>query len=146
MKKIIIVLFASAFFICADRAIAQIGIGIGTNGFGIGMNVPVNGRKAQKSKHLDKQVDQLKRDLDLNDEQVVKVRSLLIERDRSHNRTGKKEMTGEQFNLRMQEILTDEQNIMYAKLRQQKREEKKDMKPGKEKESTPPDEWDDVYK
>ncbi|MFI5218890.1 MAG: hypothetical protein ACHQNT_05320 [Bacteroidia bacterium] len=147
MKKFISsLLFTATFFICGGSAFSQAGVGIGTGGFGIGMHVPLNSKKAQRNKNLDKQVDQLKHDLNLNDEQVVKVRSLLIERERSHNGGGKNAMAKEQFNLRMQEILTTEQYTKFNEPKQQKREGKEEVKDEKKKEPTPPEEWDDVYR
>lgn len=150
MKKLII---AAALLVCADNGFAQIGIGIGTGGFGFGMNFPIHRNNSQRSKNIDKQVQQLKEDLDLNDEQEVKVRNLLIDRQRSYDRNGRDAMTREQFDSRMEEILIAEQYSKYNELKQEKRESKRETKKeireeeDKEdkKKSVPPSEWDDIY-
>lgn len=147
MKKIITaLLFASSFLVCVDHTVAQVGIGFGTNGFGIGMHVPIKGNKAERSKQIDRQVNQLKQDLDLNDEQVVKVRGLLIEKERSQSQGRNNVMTREQFDLRMQEILTAGQYAKFNELKQQKREAKKEDIDTKKKEPSSSEEWDDVYR
>jgi len=143
LNKLII---AAALIIYADGVTAQVGIGFGTNGFGIGMNIPVHKNNKKRSERTEQQVQQLKQDLDLNDEQVVKVRSLLIDRDRSHERSARKAMTHEQFDQRMQEILSAEQYTKFSELKQQKREEKKEIRKEDSKEPVPPSQWDDVYR
>lgn len=134
-------------FMSAD-GFSQIGIGFGTGGFGMGMNIPINGRKhQQRSNRLENQVQQLKHDLDLNDDQVVKVRGLMIERDRARQKGDRNAMSNEEFDNRMKEILTPEQFTKYTELKQQKHEDrqtKKDEK-SKEKEPLPDSKWDDVY-
>lgn len=143
MKKIIILM--ALFLITAD-GFSQIGIGIGSGGFGMGMNIPINHKNAKRTDRIENQVQQLKHDLNLNEDQVVQVRNLFIERDRKRQRKGNEAMTGPEFDKRMQEILTAEQYTKYSELKQQKREEKKESKKDNKKETVPESEWDDVYR
>lgn len=121
----------------------------------MGMNIPINGRKnTQRSNRLENQVQQLKNDLDMNDDQVIKVRGLLVERDRARQRGDGNEMSNEEFDKRMQEILTPEQYTKYNELKLQKREDRKETKKETKKENSkeakkeplPESEWDDVYR
>jgi periplasmic protein CpxP/Spy len=151
LNKLIITV---AFLLFADGVFAQIGIGFGTGGFGMGMNIPINKKKSQRNNRMESQVQQLKNDLDLNDDQVIKVRGLLIERDRARQRGDRDTMSNEDFDKRMQEILTSEQYAKYTDLKQQKREERKEgmkeknkeKEKEKEKEKLPESDWDDVYR
>ncbi|MEP7168988.1 MAG: hypothetical protein ABI855_06410, partial [Bacteroidota bacterium] len=79
-----------------------------------------------------------------NDDQVMKVRGLLMERARARERGNK--MSNEDFDKRMQEILTPEQFTKYNELKQQKRADRKEGKKETKKEPLPESQWDDVYR
>lgn len=146
MQKLISkTVLAVAFAFATHTAFAQIGIGIGSGGFGMGMNIPINKSK-HRTERIEGQVQQLKQDLNLTDDQVLQVRNLLIERDRANSRRNKN-MSREDFDNRMSQILTPEQNARYDELKQAKREEKRSEKKEEEqKKKLPESQWDDVYR
>jgi protein CpxP len=146
MKKSILKLaIAIGLVLGTDDVFSQVGVGIGTGGFGMGMRIPINGRNnSQRSNRLESQVQDMKHDLDLKDDQVVKVRGLLIERDRDHQRGNK--MSNEDFDKRMQEILTPDQYSKYNELKQQKRQDRQQNKKDNKKDALPESDWDDVYR
>lgn len=152
MKKFITVLSLIVLFSGIDMAVAQIGIGIGTGGIGMGVSIPINNkRKAERRERIEEEVQYLKKELELNDDQLVKVRGLFIERERSRERNARKRMTRTQFDEGMQKILTEEQYQEYIQLRPSKPETKpEDIKEEKEqekkKETGNPADWDDVYR
>ncbi|MEO5571000.1 MAG: hypothetical protein ABIT08_05835 [Bacteroidia bacterium] len=142
MKKLI---FALVFFVFVSDAYSQAGVGVSSGGVGMGMRIPINGHKnMQHSNRLENQVQELKHDLDLNDDQVMKVRSLLIERDRMRQSGNK--MPSQDFDKRMQLILTSDQYATYNKLKQENHQQKKESKKETKKAPLPQSEWDDVYR
>ena len=146
MKKIIV---ASVFLFLAYHGFPQgaVGVGVGTGGVGMGMRIPLNHKNAKHTDRIENQVQEMKHDLNLNDDQVVKVRSVFIERDRMHQQGNK--MSNKDFDKRMQEILTPEQLPKYNELKQRKREERKNQKGNtkdNKKEPLPESQWDDVYR
>ena len=151
MKNYFIKLFLFFFlFSSVDFCFAQIGIGIGSGGFGIGMNIPVNRKNPRNEQRIEKQIQQLKTDLNLNEEQEKNVRNLIIERDRRSQQSRKKVMSHEEFDQRMQGILTPEQNARFNEIKQQKRESRMEKEPEKKqdnkKEALPESQRDDVYR
>jgi hypothetical protein len=147
MKKMVVAVLLLFFGI---DGFSQVSIGVGSGGFGMGMRVPINGKK-QRAQNLENKVQQIKSDLNLDSAQTVQVRSLLVERDRKKSK--REPMPREEFNKRMDEILTVEQKEKFQEMGKQKRETK-DRQPRpvnnadstKTKQAAPDTEWDDVYK
>jgi hypothetical protein len=144
MKKLIVLI---VILIAAADAYSQVGVGIGTGGMGVGINIPLN-RKKQRMQNMESKVQQMRRDLSLDSAQTVKVRGLLVERERRKNKG--EPMPREEFNRRMDEILTTEQKEKFKEMHRQKRQERLPADSPKPdngaKKDTTNTEWDDVYK
>jgi hypothetical protein len=147
MKKVFAFVVVMLFSV---NAFCQIGIGIGTGGVGIGMHIPIN-KKKQRMENIESKVQQMKSDLELDSSQVIKVRNLLVERDRKRHKGTP--MTREEFNRRMDEILTDDQRARFKELHRRKSHQdpaKKTAANNDSTQTTPPTEkeaeWDDVYR
>jgi hypothetical protein len=146
MNKILAFILVMLFSL---NAFCQVGIGIGTGGVGIGMHIPIN-KKKQRMENIESKVQQMKSDLDLDSSQVLKVRNLLVERDRKRHKGNL--MTREEFNRRMDEILTDDQRARFKELHRRKSYKEPEQKTSPNNDSTqttPGDkelEWDDVYR
>src|SRR5262245_9058789 len=94
-------------FLSSTTAFSQFGFGFGSMGGGIGVTIPVNNNSRQRSHFIDEEIQKMKKDLALDSSQVVKVRGLLVERDRRMSH--KDPMTGKEYDQRIREILNDEQ-------------------------------------
>jgi hypothetical protein len=130
------------------NAFSQVGIGIGSGGAGIGLHFPIN-KKKQRMENVEQKVQQIKEDLHLDSSQVLKVRSLMVERERKKHK--REPMRREEFNRRMNEILTDEQKIKFKEMYRKKSYKESPQKTSNVPDSTSsPDikeaEWDDVYR
>jgi hypothetical protein len=146
MKKIILLMMV---LFAASDVFSQIGVGIGTGGMGVGVHIPLN-KKKQRMQNIETKVQQMRRDLELDSVQVLKVRSLLIERERRKSKG--EPMLRDEFNRRIDEMLTDEQKVKFKELHRQERQskapaiaERKDSTSVKQK-VEPDTDWDDVYK
>src|SRR4051812_11049261 len=103
MKKIIVALL---FLFAAVDGFSQVGIGIGSGGMGMGVRIPIHSKR-QKAQNMENKVQQMRSDLNLDSAQVVQVRGLLVERERRQSKG--QPMAREEFNKRMDEILSPEQ-------------------------------------
>ena len=66
-------------------AFSQVGVGVSSGGYGMGTSIGIRAHGGgHQGKNPEKQVQQLKKDLDLTDDQVVQVRNLMMERERAH--------------------------------------------------------------
>jgi hypothetical protein len=113
MKKAFVAVLL--LFIARD-GFSQVGIGMGGGGFGMGMRIPL-GHKQQQTEDMDSQVQRMKKDLNLDSTQVLELRSLLVEHDRRSS--NKETMSKEEFNSRMDAILTPQQKERFRELRSQ---------------------------
>jgi hypothetical protein len=143
MKNLIGILMMSFCF----HAFGQVGIGIGMGGpgYGMGVTIPAGGKGAEKSQKIDEQAKQMKHDLNLSKKQEADVRGLLVERDRRSN--GANHMQPQEFNQRLDEILTPEQRIQLRELREKHHETQPQQQPAErnEKQPAPKGDTDDVY-
>src|SRR5690242_14452890 len=79
----------------AASSYSQIGIGIGSGGMGVGMRFPIHSKK-QQAQNIENKVQHMRTDLNLDSSQVIKVRGLLVERDRRQSKG--QSMSREEFN------------------------------------------------
>ena len=138
MRKLI---FAIFLFLASLHGYSQVGIGMG-------FHIPLNGNSSgQQGHNTENEVQRMKSDLALNDDQVIKVRSLLVERQRRHN--GSDPMTPREFNQRLETILTPQQLNKLAEIKQQKQQHKSQTPPNNGTNTPKPapnnQDADDVY-
>jgi len=146
MKKLIFTFFSIAFSLHGFTQ-GGFGIGMGGGGFGMGMHIPLNKtNNAEKiDRNIEYRVQEMKTDLKLDDKQTVKLRNILIERER--RRQGPNPMSPKEYNERLREFLTPEQYNTLVDIRKQRQQQQK-IQPNNKQAAPHPDpnqDPDDVY-
>jgi hypothetical protein len=146
MKKLFFTFLSMAFSLYAFPQ-AGVGIGMGGGGFGMGMHIPLS--KKNDAEHIDRNIEyrvqEMKTDLKLDDKQTVKLRGILIERER--RKQGPNPMSPKEYNERLREFLTPEQYNTLVDIRKQRQQQQKIQPNKKQGEPQPANNQDpdDVY-
>ncbi len=142
MKKSIFLALAVCFLTFANNADAQFRMRMG-----VGMRVPMHGARRMPltpEQRTEREVQQLRYDLNLSRDQENQLRGLLQQRDRARYSSDTAALKGLHFNEQLKQIFTQDQYGRYLAMKQKRNPQPTPV----EKPSPPParaQEPDDVY-